>query len=60
MGKYIFILCLFSFIYVFLKLSFWEYNLYRHRNNQKPYMANENQGCKMAYFIKIIKNMFMC
>ena len=27
----------------------------RNKNNQKPYMINENQECKMDYFAKIIE-----
>ena len=31
---------------------------YRNKNNQKPYMTNENRGCKMIYFIKIEAELF--
>ena len=35
-----------------LKISFLEYNLYRNRNNQKLYMINKNQRCKMVTSLK--------
>ena len=36
-----------------LKISFWgEYNLHRNRNNQKLYMINKNQRCKMVTSLK--------
>ena len=31
---------------------FWKYKLYGNKNNHQLYMINENQGCKIAYFIK--------
>ena len=33
--------------------------LKRNKNNQKPYMLDKNQGCKMVYFIKIIEKIFI-
>ena len=28
------------FLFIFSKISLWEYNLYRNKNNQKPYMID--------------------
>ena len=39
-------------------MLFWKSNLYKKENNLTPFMINENQGCKMVYFIKIIQKMF--
>ena len=36
-------------------MLFSEYNLYRNKNNQKPYMINKNQGCKMVALSKSMK-----
>ena len=52
---------LFSFKYFkvfcssFWKISLREYNLYKNRNNQKPYVINKNQTCKMVALLKSLK-----
>ena len=42
-----------------LKISLWEYNLYRNKNNQKPYMITENQRCKMVALLNLLKNIYV-
>ena len=44
---------------LFLKISYWEHNLYGNRNNQKPCMINENQRCKMVTLLKSLKK-YLC
>ena len=41
-----------------LKISLWEYNLYRTRNNQS-YMISENQRCKTVALLKSLKNIYV-
>ena len=38
-----------------LKISYWEYNLYREKINQNPYMINKIQRCKMLTLLKSLK-----
>ena len=45
----------FKYCYLFHVIT----NLYRNKNNQKSYMINENQECKMTFFIKIIEKIFI-
>ena len=40
---------------IYLKISLWEYNLYRNKNNQKPYMIDENQRCKIVASLKSLR-----
>ena len=41
--------------FYFLKISLWEYNLYKNKNNQKPYMISKIQRCKMIALLKSLK-----
>ena len=42
-----------------MKISLWEYNMHRNKNKQKPYMINENQGCKMVTLLKSLKKIYV-
>ena len=33
--------------------------MHRNKNKQKPYMINENQGCKMVTLLKSLKKIYV-